>query len=202
MTDEGARVVLASGSRSRAEMLGAAGVPFGVQPARIDEPAVIAALEAEGAKPRDIADTLAEYKARQIALRAADALVIGADQVLVCEGKLLQKPADLTEARAQLQFLRGKTHQLISAVVAYENAQPVWRAMGRAQLTMRPFSESFVEDYLAAEGEALLETVGCYRLEGRGVTLFSTVQGDFFTILGLPLLDLLAFLRTRGILPE
>lgn len=190
-------ITLASGSTVRAQMLHAAGVAISVQPARVDETALIASLRAEGAKPQDIADTLAEYKARQVAAKSATGLVIGADQVLVCNGELYEKPPTLQAARAQLCALRGQGHQLLSAVVIYENGRPVWRTLGRAQLVMRDFSDEFLDQYILEQGDDLLTTVGCYKLEGAGVTLFSRVQGDYFTILGLPLLEVLEFLRTR-----
>lgn len=194
-------ITLASGSSVRAKLLAAAGVSFSVQPARIDEGAIVAALKAEEAKPQEIADTLAEYKARQVAGKMGSGLVIGADQVLVCNGKLYEKPKNLAEARAHLRVLRGQGHQLISAVVIYEDNKPVWRTLGRAQLVMREFSDEFLETYVMHEGEDLLSTVGCYKLEGAGVTLFSSVQGDYFTILGLPLLEVLDFLRSRKAIP-
>lgn len=195
-------IVLASGSAIRAQLLRNAGVSVTVTPARIDETSVIAALAQDGAKPHDICDTLAEYKARQVATKNPSALVIGCDQVLVCEGTLFEKPKDLDEAREHLTRLRGKGHQLLSAVVVYENGAPVWRTVGRAQLAMRAFSDAFLEDYIDTQGDDLLTTVGCYKLEGTGVTLFSRVQGDYFTILGLPLLDLLEFLRSRKEIPS
>ena len=194
-------ITLASGSSVRAKLLAAAGVSFSVQPARVDEGAIVAALKAEEAKPQEIADTLAEYKARQVAGKMGSGLVIGADQVLVCNGKLYEKPKNLAEARAHLRALRGQGHQLISTVVIYEDNKPVWRTLGRAQLVMREFSDEFLETYVMHEGEDLLSTVGCYKLEGAGVTLFSRVQGDYFTILGLPLLEVLDFLRSRKAIP-
>lgn len=195
-------LILASGSDIRQTLLRNARVPFGVHPARIDETAIIAALLEDEAKPRDIADTLAEYKARQVAGRFPGAMVLGCDQILVCEGRIFEKPRTLEEAQDHLRRLRGRTHQLLSAVVVYENGAPVWRSIGRAQLTMRDFSDDYLSAYCDRQGRDLLTTVGCYKLESEGVSLFSAVQGDYFTILGLPLLDLLAYLRTRGVLPQ
>ncbi len=156
-------------------------------------------MQAEDAPPRDIADALAELKAHRAAMRDPSAITIGADQVLDCRGVLFSKAETMSEARTQLLALRGRPHDLLSAVVVYENGAPVWRHVGKVRLTMRPFSEAFLDAYLAAEGEALLETVGCYRLEGLGAQLFSQVAGDYFCVLGLPLLELLGFLRTRNI---
>lgn len=192
-------LVLASRSPARAAMLRAAGIAIDLVPARIDEPAITASMYAEGARPRDIADMLAEMKARRVAQRLPGRLVLGADQVLVMEDDMFVKPRSLTEARAQLDRLRGRTHELLSAAVVFEAGAPVWRQIGRARLTMRSFSDAFLDDYLAAEGDALLQTVGCYRLEGRGAQLFIRVEGDYFSILGLPLLEVLSFLRTRGL---
>ncbi|SET38652.1 Maf family protein [Oceanicella actignis] len=200
-----ARVVLASASRARARMLEAAGVPVVIEPARVDEAEIKRAMLAEGAPARDVADALAEMKAMRVGLRRADApgdLVLGADQVLVCEDRLFDKPADRAEAAAQLRALRGRTHQLLSAAVIVHQGRPVWRHVGRAQLAMRPFSDQFLDDYLDRLGDTVTETVGCYHLEGLGAQLFSRVQGDHFTVLGLPLLEILGFLRARGVLGE
>ncbi|TYO88880.1 Maf family protein [Oceanicella actignis] len=200
-----ARVVLASASRARARMLEAAAVPVVIEPARVDEAEIKRAMLAEGAPARDVADALAEMKAMRVGLRRADApgdLVLGADQVLVCEDRLFDKPADRAEAAAQLRALRGRTHQLLSAAVIVHQGRPVWRHVGRAQLAMRPFSDQFLDDYLDRLGDTVTETVGCYHLEGLGAQLFSRVQGDHFTVLGLPLLEILGFLRARGVLGE
>jgi septum formation protein len=197
-----APLILASGSAGRAALLDRAGVPFEVMPAAVDEAAVKAGMLAEGAPPRDIADALAELKAFRIAGRAPDRLVLGADQVLVCEGRLHDKPRDLDEAREQLRSLRGRRHELLSAAVVFEAVRPVWRHVGRAQLTMRVFSDAFLESYLAEHGGELLSTVGCYRLEDGGAQLFTRIDGDLFTVMGLPLLELLGFLRTRGLVAE
>ena len=183
-------------------MLRAAGIPFEAVPAAIDEAAVKQAMLAEAAPPRDIADALAEFKARRVAGRLPGALVLGADQVLACEGRLFDKPVDLVEAGVHLAALRGRTHDLYAAAVVFEEARPVWRHVGRAQLTMRAFSDTFLDAYLTEHGDRLLDTVGGYRLEDGGAQLFSRVQGDLFTILGLPLLELLGFLRTRGVVRE
>ena len=177
-------------------------MPVEIVPAAVDEAAVKAGMLAEAAPPRDIADALAELKAQRVAARLPGRLVLGADQMLVCGGRIYDKPRDLGEARAQLLALRGQRHELLSAAVVFENARPVWRHIGRAQLTMRPFSDAFLDGYLAGQGAELLSTVGAYRLEDGGAQLFSRVEGDLFTIIGLPLLELLAFLRTRGICAE
>lgn len=194
------QIILASGSSIRAKMLRDAGVEFDVQIPRVDEETILRSLEAEGAKPADIADTLAEYKARRIADKNTSSIVIAADQVLACNGEIYAKPQDMDEARTHLNALKGQGHQLLSAVVIYEDAKPVWRHVGRAQLSMRDFSDTFLDDYLAKAGKDILNCVGCYQLESYGVTLFNRVQGDYFTILGLPLLEVLGFLRTRGAL--
>jgi septum formation protein len=192
-------LILASGSAGRASLLRAARVPFEVMAAAIDEAAVKAGMLAESAPPRDVVDALAELKALRIAGRVPERLVVGADQVLVADGRLFDKPRDRAEAREQLRALRGRRHELLSAAVVFEAGRPVWRHVGRAQLVMRPFSDAFLEDYLDDEGDAVFASVGCYRLEDGGARLFSQVDGDFFTIVGLPLLELLGFLRTRGI---
>jgi septum formation protein len=195
-------LILASRSAARAAMLAAAAVPFEALPAAVDEAAVTAGMLAEGAPPRDVADALAELKARRVAAGAPGALVLGADQVMSCDGRLFERARDTDEARGQLVALRGRTHELHAAAVVYEAARPVWRHVGLARLTMRPFSDAFLEDYLAGQGAALWETVGIYRIEAAGAQLFERVEGDLFTIMGLPLLELLAFLRSRGVVLE
>lgn len=195
-------LILASRSAARAALLARARVPFEVAAAAVDEAAVKRAMTAEEAPARDIADALAELKARRIAARHPDRLVLGADQVLAADGRIYDKPADRAEARAQLLALGGRSHQLLSAAVVFEDGRPVWRHVGRADLAMRPLGAAFVDSYLDSEGEAVLDSVGAYRIEEGGAVLFAQVRGDIFTIMGLPLLELLAFLRTRGVVPE
>ena len=192
------RLILASQSEARTRLLRAAGLTFESIPARIDEQAVRESLLATD--PRDLADSLAELKARKVSASHPDALVIGADQLLVFEGEAIGKSTDFLEARALLKRLSGTTHALITASVLARNGAVVWRHVTRAELTMRPFSDAFLDDYLSANGEELLDCVGCYRLEGEGIQLFSNVSGDYFTILGLPLLPLLGALREFGVL--
>lgn len=194
-------ILLASASEIRLALLRAANVPATAQPARIDEDSIRAALGAEGAPPRDLADTLAEMKARKIAEKNPGALVLGCDQVLEMKGRIFAKPETREEARAQLHELRGQTHRLLSAAVLYENGQPVWRHVGQARLTMRDFSDSYLDDYLARNWDSIRHAVGCYKLEEEGIRLFSAVEGDHFTILGLPLLPLLSYLGARGLIP-
>lgn len=191
-------IFLASASVIRAQMLAAAGVVVTCRPARIDEDAIRAALEADGARPHDVADALAEMKARKIAEREPEALVIGCDQVLDLKGQVFGKPETRDAARAQLLALRGQTHRLLSAVVVYEQAKPAWRHIGEVHLTMRPISDAYLDDYLTRNWDSIRHSVGAYKLEEEGVRLFSCVEGDYFTVLGLPLLDLLGYLGQRG----
>lgn len=195
-------LILASASRTRADMLRAAGVAIEVEPARVDEDAVKEAMRAEDAPARDIADKLAELKALRVSARRPGRLVLGADQVLALPGRSFDKPADMAQARAQLQELRGQTHALLSAAVVALDGAPVWRHVGTARLTMRPFSDAFLDEYLKTVGNLALDSVGCYQLEGPGAQLFARVEGDYFTVLGLPLIELLWFLRARGVLTE
>jgi len=194
-------LVLASASTIRAKMLENAGVECLVSAARIDESSIKAALLAEEATPRDIADTLAEMKARKVAEKAHGPLTLGCDQVLSFKGAILSKPRTIDEARDQLTALRGETHQLLSAAVLYEDVKPVWRHVGVARLSMRDFSDSYLDDYLARNWESIRWSVGGYKIEEEGVRLFRHVHGDTFTIQGLPLLELLSYLTLRGTLP-
>ena len=194
-------IILASTSEIRARMLRNAGVVFNTIAARIDEDSVKAALEAEGATPRDIADTLAEMKARKIAEKGASSLVLGCDQVVSFKGAVLSKPKTKEDARDQLLALRGETHQLLSAAVIYEDLKPVWRHVGVARLAMRKFSDAYLDNYLDRNWESIRLSVGGYKIEEEGIRLFRMVQGDTFTIQGLPLLELLSYLTLRGTLP-
>jgi septum formation protein len=193
-------VVLASQSAARRAVLEAAGVAHEATNAGVDEESVKTAMLAEGASPRDVADALAELKAVKVS-RSRPGLVIGADQTLELEGRLYDKAESVEAARDRLRTLRGRPHKLHSAVVVASDGAPIWREVVTATLTMRDFSDAFLENYLADEGQAALGSVGCYRLEGLGVQLFSRIEGDYFTILGLPLMGLLDLLRRHGELP-
>ena len=193
-------LVLASGSVTRARLLADAGLTILVDPASVDEEEIRASFLAEGRDAAACAEALAEAKAMRVSARRAGALVLGADQILDCGGRWLEKPRDLEAARAQLMLLRAKRHALITAATVVRNGAPVWHTVERAHLTMRGFSDGFLEDYIGAAGEELLGSVGAYQLEGLGAQLFERIEGDFFTILGLPLLPLLDFLRGHGAL--
>jgi septum formation protein len=190
-------LVLASKSAARRAVLTGAGVPHEAAVAGVDEEAVKRGLLAEGASPRDIADALAELKAIRVSRGRPD-FVIGSDQTLDLEGQLFDKVETIEAARERLKALRGKTHKLHSAVVVAKEGAPIWREVVTAKLAMRDFSDAFLDDYLAVEGPEALGSVGCYRLEGPGVQLFSKIEGDYFAILGLPLMGLLDFLRRHG----
>jgi septum formation protein len=192
-------LVLASASNSRAKLLRQAGVPFEVHPGNVDEDSVKESMLADGAQGRAIADALAELKAHQVSTTRPDALVLGADQVLVCDGDLFRKAETMEDAAAQLRGLRGKPHLLVTAAVLAKNGAAVWRHVDISTLWMREFSDAFLEAYLATEGDGLLGSVGCYRLEAAGAQLFERIDGDYFSILGLPLVPLLEALRQHGV---
>ena len=193
-------LILASASAVRARLLREANVPFDVCPATINEEEIKASL-LDGKLGADaIAGVLAERKATQVSLAHPEALVLGCDQVLAFAGRLIGKAADLTEARALLRELRGKEHCLVTACVLAKGGAPVWRKLERCRLWMRPFSDAFLDEYLQAEGVNVLGSVGCYHLEGRGIQLFEGVEGDYFSVLGLPLIPLLAALREQRII--
>ena len=197
-----AALLLASTSPWRASMLRDAGVEIETVRPSVDEEEAKASLRAEGVRARDQADALAEMKACRTSARHSGRLVIGADQILAFGGEALDKPADQDEARQRLSDLRGARHDLYSAAVIALDGAPIWRHIGAARLTMRPFTDAFLDDYLARVGEAATKTPGAYAIEGLGGQLFSRVEGDYFSILGLPLLELLGFLRVRGVIME
>lgn len=193
-------IILASGSAIRANLLRAARVPFDVAIARVDEEAITAALLAEGAPPRDIADALAEAKARKISDKMPGRFVLGCDQVLDAGGRLLSKPASPEDALDQLKTLRGGRHMLLSAAVIYDDREPVWRHVGQVRLTMRDASDAYLDDYVARNWPGLQDSVGAYKLEEEGVRLFTRIDGDHFNVLGMPLLEILGYLTQRGVL--
>ncbi|TAJ35364.1 MAG: septum formation protein Maf [Reyranella sp.] len=192
-------LILASASPSRRQLLTSAGLVFEVEPSGVDEDEVKRSLLGERARPQDVAEALAELKAKRVSARHPAALVIGADSTLACNGRQFDKPATLAAARQQLLSLAGQTHELCSSVVVARAGVRLWHCNERARLTMRPLTDSFVDAYLARAGEQVTTSVGAYQLEGLGAHLFSRVDGDYFTILGLPLLPLLSFLAGHGI---
>jgi septum formation protein len=192
-------IVLASTSASRRAMLNAAGVPHEALAAHVDEDAAKAAMSQVA--PRDLADALAELKALKVSQRVPGTLVLGCDSVVaIDDGTLLDKPVDRADAERHLKLLSGKRHDLYSAAVIAENGRPVWRHVDRARLQVRQLSDTFIAEYLDAEWPAIAGCVGCYRVEGPGVQLFSRMEGSYYTILGMPLLNILDYLRTRGVL--
>ena len=193
------RLILASGSESRRQILAAAGVPFDVEAPGVDEKGTKAS--AERASGEVVAATLAEIKARKVAAWRRDALVLGCDQVLVAQGQLFDKARSGAEAAAVLRALRGRQHELITAVALMRQDAVVWRHTEHAQMWMRDFSDAALDAYLVDASGDILSAVGCYHVEGRGIQLFERIEGDHFTIRGLPLIPLLAALREHGVLP-
>lgn len=194
-------ITLASGSQIRAQLLHNAGLKFEVDIARVDEVAVKASMLSEGASSRDIADALADAKARKISGKRPG-LVIGCDQVLDFEGTLLSKPETPEEAISQLTEMRAKRHTLLSAAVIYEDGNPVWRHVGQVRLLMRDASDAYLADYVVRNWDSIQHAVGAYKLEEEGVRLFTRVDGDYFNVLGMPLLELLSYLTLKGVLPK
>jgi len=196
----GPAVVLASASESRRRLLRNAGVPFRAEASAIDEEEIKAALRAEGASAMQVAETLAELKARRIVRCHPGALIVGADQMLDCDGRWFDKPGFRAAAAEQLRALSGRAHELLTSVCLLRDEQRIWHHNARARLVMRPLSDAFIDAYLDAVGEAALHSVGAYQIEGRGAQLFAQIEGDGFAIQGLPLLPLLEMLRQHGVL--
>jgi septum formation protein len=194
------QLILASASPVRAAMLAAAGVRAEQRPAAVDEADMKEALHADGVAPGDAALALAELKARRIVSRAPGSLVLGADQILTCEGQWFDKPRDLAEARAQLAALAGRRHELWTAAIVIRDGARLWHEIAQARLWLRPCSDAFLDAYLDAVGNLALGSVGAYQIEGLGAQLFARIEGDRFAILGLPLIGLLECLRIQGVL--
>lgn len=195
------RLILASQSASRRAMLDAAGVPHDAIPAYVDEEAAKLALRGENAPPRALADALAELKAMKVSQGAPGALVLGSDSLVAFEdGTTLDKPESREQAAEHLRLMSGRRHDLVSAAVIAENGRPVWRVVDRAKMFVRPLGQAFIGSYLDREWPAIAGCVGCYRIEGPGVQLFSRIEGSQFTVLGMPLIPVLDYLRTRGVL--
>jgi septum formation protein len=193
-------LILASGSDMRSQLMRNAGLSYSVIIPRIDEQNIKDALVAEGAHPRDIADALAEIKARKVSSNYNDAMTIGCDQILSIDGSILSKPASIDAARDQLRSLRAKRHMLLSAAVVYHEGKPIWRHVGQVRLRMRNVSDAYIDDYVDRNWDDIKSAVGSYKLESEGVRLFDSIEGDYFHVLGMPLLELLAFLTLRGVI--
>lgn len=194
------KLILASSSKSRQKMLQNAGVRFESSPVRVDEDAIRMSLIAEDAKPRDIADTLAEFKARRCAEKNPGTLTLGGDQILALQGEVFAKPKDRKHAADQLQQMSGKTHHLYSSAVMYEDAKPVWRHTGSARMVMHTLTPAQIDAYLDRAWPKVSGSVGAYHAEDLGAQLFSRIDGDWFSVLGMPLLEVLSYLRLREML--
>lgn len=195
-------IILASGSKTRQATLKQAGVEFHVEVSHVDEDQVKASAQEHEATAQSLAETLAELKAQRVSIRYPEAIVLGCDQTLDCQGKLFDKPKDMANAHGHLMAFSGKTHSLWSSVVAIRGGERLWHFNDEAQLTMRPLNQDFIAWYLNQTGESVLSSVGAYQLEGLGAQLFSKIDGNYFTILGLPLLAVLDFLRNQGAIPR
>ncbi|OED49474.1 septum formation protein Maf [Rhodobacteraceae bacterium (ex Bugula neritina AB1)] len=197
-----AHIVLASGSEIRAHLLRQAGIEFVTDVPRLDEDAIKAALLSEQASPRDIADALAEAKARKISGKHPGKLVLGCDQVLDFEGKIISKPVSAAEAADQLKQMCGKRHMLLSAAVIYRDGEPIWRHVGQVRLMMRKSSNTYIDDYVSRNWESIRHAVGAYKLEEEGVRLFASIDGSYFNVLGLPLMELISYLGLQGVIEQ
>ncbi|MQQ08207.1 septum formation protein Maf [Epibacterium sp. SM1979] len=197
-----AHIILASGSEIRAQLLRNAGIdPYIVSP-RVDEDTIKVSLLAEGAPPRDIADALAEAKARKVSGKHPGSLVLGCDQVLDFDGEILSKPKSAEDALAQLKRMRGKRHMLLSAAVIYRDGEPIWRHVGQVRLFMRMSSDAYLEDYVSRNWDSIQHAVGAYKLEEEGVRLFTNIEGSYFNVLGLPLIELINYLGLQGAIEQ
>ena len=192
-------LILASKSHARRALLEQAGIAFEIQSAAIDEPAIRQAAQAEGASADDIAVLLAEMKGERIAAENPDAMIIASDQLLVCDGVIYGKPRDIAESKAQILSLSGKRHQLISAVMLFDKGRRIWHHIARPELTFHQLDEKEVDDYLAYFGDNALYSPGSYFLEGPGIHLFADIFGDYYSILGLPLLAVIPQLKLHGL---
>ncbi len=197
-----AHIVLASGSEIRAQLLRQAAIPFDRDVPRLDEDTIKEALLADGAPPRDIADALAEAKARKISSKQPGRMVIGCDQVLDFKGRLLSKPKTPEEALSQLTEMRGERHMLLSAAVIYRDGEPLWRHVGQVRLLMRKASDDYLADYVNRNWDSIRHAVGAYKLEEEGVRLFASIEGSYFNVLGLPLTELINYLGLQGVIDQ